>query len=195
MLRTNPSLLAKPDKEHVLLLMPFFAEASSRLGHSATRWRFSSNYFKCLGDYLFLLKHKNGIPISKETLSLEWAKYLKAVPLQFWAFVHLFASLVNLYKRGFEITFLLQLLCLVFIFNLNNSGWKLQTINPCYLNWLQPVHVDQLRQQSPLVPTSQRTQKSQQWNNSTAGSVMTITNQWHLRFWKNCFVILKRISL
>ena len=130
MLRTNPSLLAKPDKEHVLLLMPFFAEASSRLGHSATRWRFSSNYFKCLGDYLFLLKHKNGIPISKETLSLEWAKYLKAVPLQFWAFVHLFASLVNLYKRGFEITFLLQLLCLVFIFNLNNSGWKLQTINP-----------------------------------------------------------------
>jgi len=35
MVQMNPSLLAKPDKEHVLLLMPFFAEASSRLGHSA----------------------------------------------------------------------------------------------------------------------------------------------------------------
>ena len=35
MVQMNPSLLAKPDKEHVLLLMPFFAETSSRLGHSA----------------------------------------------------------------------------------------------------------------------------------------------------------------
>jgi hypothetical protein len=34
MVQKNPSLLAKPDKEHVLLLMPFFAESSSRLGHA-----------------------------------------------------------------------------------------------------------------------------------------------------------------
>ena len=35
MVQKNPALMAKPDKEHVVLLMPFFAEASTRLGHSA----------------------------------------------------------------------------------------------------------------------------------------------------------------
>lgn len=35
MVQMNPALLAKPDKEHVLILMPFFAETSALLGHSA----------------------------------------------------------------------------------------------------------------------------------------------------------------
>lgn len=35
MVQKNPALMAKPDKEHVVLLMPFFAEASTRLCHSS----------------------------------------------------------------------------------------------------------------------------------------------------------------